>query len=84
MGGVWLRIKKFEADLKRLSSHEKKQKQKCQARSREAEAKGQGETALGIGRERRKRKPNQAGAAAGETPHFFFVPGPIRSAKATL
>ena len=84
MGGVWLRIKKFEADLKRLSSHEKKQKQKCQARSREAEAKGQGETALGIGRERGKRKPNQAGAAAGETPHFLFVPGPIRSAKATL
>ena len=84
MEGVWLRIKKFEADLKRLSSHEKNQKQKCQARFREAEAKGQGETAPGAGRGRRKRKPNQAGAATGEAPHFLFVPGPIRSAKATL
>ena len=83
MEGVWLRIKKFEADLKRLSSHEKNKKQKCQARFREAEAKGQGETAPGAGRGRRKRKPNQAGAATGEAPHFFFVPEPIRSAKAT-
>ena len=53
MGGVWLRIKKFEADLKRLSSHEKKQKQKCQARSREAEAKGQG-------KEEEKTKPGRS------------------------